>query len=89
MICPHCGFEFEERPVFARRLKLARQATGMTQGELAERVGLKSYNPITLYERGINDPSIKTLTALAQELKVSANWLLGLEGDDEMQNVRA
>lgn len=64
--------------IFGTRLRAARKTTGLTQGQLAERVGLKSYNPITLYERGINDPSLPTLFRIATTLNVKADWLLGL-----------
>lgn len=64
---------------FGSRLREARKAAGMTQQQLADRVGLRTYAPITQYERGINDPSILTLIRLSAELKCSADWLLGLK----------
>lgn len=66
------------KQIFGSRLRQARKIAGLTQGELAERVGLKSYNPITQYERGINDPSLPTLFRLATALNVKTDWLLGL-----------
>lgn len=67
------------RKTFGERLREARKAAGLTQGQLAALVGLKSYNPITQYERGINDPSLPTLIRLATELNRSVDWLLGLD----------
>ena len=63
---------------FGSRLRQARKTAGLTQAELAERVGLKSYNPLTQYERGISDPSLPTLFRLATALNVKTDWLLGL-----------
>lgn len=69
--------DFRQR-FFGSRLKQARKTAGLTQAELAERVGLKSYNPVTQYERGISDPSLPTLFRLATALNVKTDWLLGL-----------
>lgn len=64
---------------FGNRLREARKSAGMTQQQLADRVGLRTYAPITQYERGINEPSLLTLIRLSVELKCSADWLLGLK----------
>ena len=69
--------DFRQR-FFGSRLRQARKTAGLTQAELAARVGLKSYNPVTQYERGINDPSLPTLFRLATTLNVKTDWLLGL-----------
>ncbi len=69
--------DFRQR-FFGLRLRQARKTAGLTQAELAARVGLKSYNPVTQYERGINDPSLPTLFRLATTLNVKTDWLLGL-----------
>ena len=70
--------DFRQR-FFGTRLRQARKAAGLTQTELAERVGLKTYSAITQYERGINDPSLPTLFRISMELKCSVDWLLGLK----------
>lgn len=67
------------RSKFSSRLRQARKAANLTQQQLAERVGLKTYNAIAQYERGINDPSLLTVFRITQELKCSANWLIGLQ----------
>ena len=67
------------RDSFGTRLRQARKAAGLTQTELAERVGLKTYSAITQYERGINDPSLPTLLRLSTTLNCSVDWLLGLK----------
>ena len=70
--------DFRQR-FFGTRLRQARKAAGLTQTELAERVGLKTYSAITQYERGINDPSLPTLLRLSTKLNCSVDWLLGLK----------
>jgi len=62
------------------RLKRTREAARLTQTELAERVGAGT-NQIYRYEKGETDPSAEVLAALAKELGVSADWLLGLVDD--------
>lgn len=71
-------FDEKYRKGFGERLRQARKTAGLTQAELAERVGLKTYNAIAQYERGINDPSLPTLFRLATTLNVKTDWLLGL-----------
>ena len=63
--------------IFAKRLREARKAAGLTQAELAEQIGLKrsSYG---LYEQARNEPNVSLLAILSQELNRSPNWLLGL-----------
>lgn len=63
---------------FAERLKLARSERDMSQRELARRVGCNSVQ-ISEYERGIKEPMLKSLVALAQELDCSLDFLCGLE----------
>ncbi len=70
--------DFRQR-FFGSRLRQARKAMGLSQQELAERVGFKTFNAIAQYERGIRDPSLPTLFRLATELKCSADWLLNLK----------
>lgn len=70
--------DFRQR-FFGSRLRQARKAMGLSQQELAERVGFKTFNAIAQYERGIRDPSLPTLFRLATELKCSADWLLNLQ----------
>lgn len=72
-------FQKEFRLEFGRRLKQARKATKLTQQQLAELVGLKTFNAIAQYERGISDPSLPTLYRLSKELNCSADWLLSLQ----------
>lgn len=62
---------------FGSRLRQKRKAAGMTQQQLAARVGLNTYNAISQYEKGISDPSLLTLYRISKVLKCSLDWLIG------------
>lgn len=65
------------------RVKRARERLGITQAELARRTGT-SANAINLLEQGITyDPRASRIVAVARELKVSADYLLGLTDEPE------
>lgn len=61
---------------FPERLKETRQAHGLTQELLAEKVGIAK-NQIWLYETGKVEPRMSTLIGLAEVLGVSIDWLVG------------
>ena len=61
------------------RIKQARLAAGLTQKELADKVGVK-FSAIHKYESGmVVNLKRETVTALAQALDVTESWLLCLE----------
>lgn len=62
---------------FARELRSARRARGLTQAELAERVGV-AVEVCGRLERGRALPRAETLARLSAALGVSADVLLGL-----------
>ena len=64
---------------FAWRLKSARQAAGLTQKQLADRVGLKSQATIGMLESGERKESRRSVQ-LAHALGVSAMWLIAGQG---------
>ncbi len=61
---------------FGRRLSQARQAAGLTQMELAERLDV-SQQMIDYYERRANNPTIAFVRKAAAVLSISADELLG------------
>lgn len=65
-----------EKHIIAERLKEAREAIGMSQKTLAEKVGLTKA-AISQYENGHHVPGVEHSYAIAQELGVSFNWLIG------------
>ena len=63
------------------RIRDARKALGMTQTELAEKVGVK-YSAIHKYETGlIVNLKRETISALANALNVSPAWLMCMDDD--------
>lgn len=58
------------------RLRTRRRQLGLSQSELAERLGV-SFQQVQKYERGANRVAASTLLAAAQGLNVSIGWLVG------------
>jgi repressor LexA len=73
--CPMCGGAGELPEAFSDRLKLARDAKGMTQAQLAEIVGI-SRPQLANLETGRGDASVPVLIGLSGALLVSIDWLL-------------
>jgi len=67
-----------ERPPFGERLAEARTKAGLSQAELAERMGINQ-RLITHWERRSVTLKPDQLTALAAALNVSADQLLGIK----------
>lgn len=61
------------------RMRLRRKTLGMSQGALAERIGV-SFQQVQKYERGANRVSGSTLVAVAGALETSVGWLVGEDG---------
>jgi transcriptional regulator with XRE-family HTH domain len=66
------------RTVVARNLRLLRQASGLTQEQLADLAGLDR-NYVGKLEREVNSPSIDTLEAISLALQVDVEWLVRRE----------
>lgn len=65
------------------RLRLARERKGLNQIELSRMLGAAS-GLAGQWERGLKEPSLRNLKALAKALEVSAGWLLdepAIDGD--------
>ena len=58
-----------------QRIKLAREAKGLTQEQLAEKVALTTCH-ISVIERGIKTPRLETLVEILNILNVDANFIL-------------
>ncbi len=61
------------------KIKEARKRMGLTQTELAKRLGV-TFQHLSLWERGIVSPSYKNLVKIADVCKVSLDWLLADRG---------
>ncbi len=62
---------------FSYRLKQLRQKNKLTQGELADILGVKP-TAISNYESERNEPSFDKLIALSKHFDVSCDYLLGI-----------
>lgn len=70
----------EQNATFGDRLAAARDAAGITQKELAKRVGVK-HGTLRNWEDDIAEPRANRLSMLSGILGVSLSWLLSGEGD--------
>lgn len=67
---------------YGERLKYARKQKGLTQVELAEKLGLTQ----TSYQRmetGKHELKMATIYNICKTLNISADWLLGLSEDQK------
>lgn len=62
--------------MIGKQLKEVRKARGLTQAELAERVGV-SLSTVKKWELDMNEPNSDKLIALALTLNVSTDYLFG------------
>lgn len=64
---------------FGERLRSARMNVGMTQAELAAKLGL-TYQSVSQWERCDHSPRVDTVMRIADALGVSADFLLDVGG---------
>lgn len=62
------------------RLKQVREQRGLSQRELGLQVGIQ-HGMIYRYENNLSDPTSATLTIIADKLRVSMDFLVGLSND--------
>lgn len=70
----------EETATFGDRLAAARDAAGLTQKELAQRMGIKT-STLRHWEEDLSEPRANRLSLFAGMLGVSLSWLLTGEGE--------
>ncbi|MFS9449917.1 helix-turn-helix transcriptional regulator [Streptococcus cristatus] len=73
---------------FSERLKDLRRQAGLTQVEVAEKLGI-SQPAYASWERGVKKPTQENLVKIAQILNVSVDYLIGNseEKSDELDNI--
>lgn len=69
--------DMQRRRDFSDRLRQARKESGMTQMQLAAKIGM-TQGGYTQYENAGREPSLSTLAKLSRILKRPTDWLLGL-----------
>ncbi|QGX97828.1 helix-turn-helix domain-containing protein [Roseovarius faecimaris] len=72
-----------EATTFGDRLSGAREEAGMTQQELAQRLGVK-IKTLKAWEDDLSEPRANKLSMMAGMLNVSLSWLLTGEGEGPM-----
>lgn len=60
------------------RIKQLREERGLTQAELAKRLGI-TRSSVNAWEMGISVPSTQYIVELAEMFKVSTDYLLGVD----------
>ena len=73
---------------FSERLKELRRQVGLTQVEVAEKLGI-SQPAYASWERGVKKPTQENLVKIAQVLNVSVDYLVGNSEEkvDELDNI--
>ncbi len=64
------------------RIKEKRIELGLTQEDLAKRMGYKSKSTINKIEMGVNVMPVPKVAAFASALETTPTWLMGWEEDD-------
>ncbi len=72
--------------MFNERLRFLRESSGMTQIELANKIGVAA-TTYRNYENTSREPNYDTLVKIASVLGVSTDYLLGVQSS-ETQNLR-
>ena len=65
--------------MIAERLIAAREKTGLSQTEVAKRIGA-TQAAVSYFEMGLKIPSVPTLLSLARLYNVSMDYLVGNDG---------
>lgn len=73
---------------FSKRLKDLRKQAGLTQVDVAEKLGI-SQPAYASWERGVKKPTQENLIKIAQVLNVSVDYLVGNSEEkfDELDNI--
>lgn len=74
------GWYSNDAATFGDRVAAGRETLGMTQGQLAKRLGIK-LKTLHAWENDLSEPRANKLQMLSGVLNVSLGWLLSGEGD--------
>src|SRR5882724_9654506 len=70
----------------ADKLRELREGLGLSQGEIADKIGVKDRSSISGYERGEREPPLPVLLAYARTGRVSVESLI--DDDSELQTTK-
>lgn len=65
------------------RFREIRLANGLTQTEMADKLGMKQPAWARLENGGVPDPRSSTIFDICKTFNISADWLLGLKIDNQ------
>ena len=68
------------------RIRIRREQLGLSQEELAARMGYKSKSSINKIEMGINDIPQSKVLAFARALETTTAYLMGCDDDEDTVN---
>lgn len=68
------------------RIRIRREELGLTQQQLADRLGYKSKSAINKIEMGINDVSQKKIPHFAKALETSIEYLMEMDDNGNIQH---
>lgn len=71
---------------FKERIKNLRKEKNITQSELAEVMGFKTYTTVSKWESGDNLPRGKELKMLSEFFNVSADYILGISNERKINS---
>ena len=73
---------------FNDNLKTARERKGLSQKEVAEKIGVAK-STYSLYESGNREPNVQTIKKISDVLSVSVDTLLGLDDEQPINTIAA
>lgn len=79
--------EAEVRNVFVPRLRQARRDARLTQADIAKRIGA-SQGAVSRWFSGNALPESAYIPALARELRVTTDWLFGLDDREPCEAIK-
>jgi transcriptional regulator with XRE-family HTH domain len=74
---------------FGERVKLKREQLGLSQDELASKLGFKSRSSINKIEKDINDVTQTIIYKLSLALETTPAYLMGWEDELEIKTIAA
>ena len=70
---------------FSRNLRYLRKKYGLSQEELAEKLGYKSFTTIQKWESGVSEPSVSIVKDLSSLFDVSMDELINNDINDDYE----
>lgn len=74
-------------PTIGDRIKLAREAKGLLQFQLARIIGVKSANVISNWEQNVSKPDANKMVKICQALDISLSYLLDYYGNEKASSL--